>query len=70
MGARCRRVGWREGCRSTRGEAATSPSGAERGERVVLQRARELPGLAAGEARKVCVVEENPRLRGEALRVG
>lgn len=37
---------------------------------MLLQRARELPGLAAGEARKVWGGEENLVLRGRALRVG
>lgn len=37
---------------------------------MLLQRARELLGLAAGEARKVWGGEENLVLRGRALRVG
>lgn len=63
------RVG-REWCRGTRGEASTSPSGAERGERMLLQRARELRGLAAGKTRKVWVGEENLVSGCKALRVG
>lgn len=40
--------------------------GVERGERMFLQRARELAGLAAGEARKVWGGEENPVSRGKS----
>lgn len=60
----------REWCRGTRGEASTSPRGAERGERMLLQRVGELPGLAAGEARKVWGGEENPVPRGKPMRGG
>lgn len=48
----------------------TSLKGAERGERMLLQRAGELPGLAAGEARKVWGGEDDPVSHGKALRVG
>ena len=47
-----------------------STRGAERGERLLLQRVGELPGLAAGEARKVWGGEENPVPRCKPLRGG
>ena len=37
---------------------------------MLLQRVGELPGLAAGEARKVWSGEANPVLRGKPLRGG
>jgi hypothetical protein len=60
----------RERSGGTRGAASTSPRGGERGERMLLRRAPELPGLAAGEAREVWSEEETRVPRGEALRVG
>lgn len=52
--------------RRTRGEVDLA-EGSERGERMLLQRVGELPGLAAGEARKVWSGEANPVLRGKPL---